>query len=135
MIAWDDSMSTGLPNIDAQHKEIIGKYNELAEAMAEGKGADRRVAGELLDFLQFYSKWHFEREEECMEEYRCPAAAANKKAHAEFMAMFGQLYEQWWATSMDPRLVQATFERVGQWIVTHIQRVDSQLLACVREAG
>jgi hemerythrin len=25
MIAWDDSMTTGLPEIDAQHKEIVEK--------------------------------------------------------------------------------------------------------------
>lgn len=94
MITWDDSMSTGLPNIDAQHKEIIEKYNELDEALAQGSGRARTVAGELLDFLQFYSAWHFEREEKCMEEYKCPAAEANKQAHAEFTVIFGQLYEE-----------------------------------------
>jgi hemerythrin len=128
-------MSTGLPNIDAQHKEIIDKYNELAEALAQGGGIDRIVAGELLDFLQFYSAWHFEREEKCMEEYKCPAAEANKQAHAEFMVIFGQLYEEWWSTTMDPALVQETFTKVGEWIENHILRVDAQLLPCVREAG
>lgn len=135
MIAWDDSMSTGLPNIDAQHKEIIEKYNELAEALAQGGGVARSVAGELLDFLQFYSAWHFEREEKCMEEYKCPAAEANKQAHAEFMVIFGELYEEWWSTTMDLELMQETFTKVGEWIKNHIQRVDAQLLLCVREAG
>ena len=135
MITWDDSMSTGLPNIDAQHKEIIEKYNELAEALAQGSAAARSVAGELLDFLQFYAAWHFEGEEKCMEEYKCPVAKANRQAHAEFLVMFGRLYEEWWSATMDPELVQETFTKVGEWIVNHIQRVDTQLLPCVREAG
>jgi hemerythrin len=36
MIIWDDSMTTGLPEIDAQHKEIIEKFNEFSEAVASG---------------------------------------------------------------------------------------------------
>lgn len=64
MITWDDSMTTGVPEIDAQHKELFEKMNEFAEALACGKG--RAETGEMLDFLQFYAQWHFQREETCM---------------------------------------------------------------------
>jgi hemerythrin len=89
----------------------------------------------LLDFLQFYSAWHFEREEQCMEEYQCPVAEMNKVAHAEFIEMFERFYEEWWADSMDMELVQQTFRGVGIWIQNHIQRTDTQLLFCVKEAA
>jgi len=133
MLTWDDAMSTGLPQIDAQHKEIIEKYNELSAALAHGSGMERVAAGELLDFLQFYSKWHFEREEQCMEEYQCPVAAANKEAHAEFIALFGSFYERWQESSMDPALVQQTYAELGRWIASHIMSVDSALLPCVKQ--
>jgi hemerythrin len=133
MLTWDDSMSTGLPQIDAQHKEIIEKYNELSAALTHGSGAGRVAAGELLDFLQFYSVWHFEREERCMEEYRCPAAELNKQAHAQFIEMFGSFYERWQESSMDPELVQTTYAELGRWIASHIMSVDTALLPCVKQ--
>lgn len=133
MLSWDDSMSTGLDQIDAQHREIIERYNELSAALTRGSGADRLAAGELLDFLQFYSVWHFEREEQCMEAYRCPAAHVNKEAHAEFITLFGDFYERWQQSSMDPALVQETYAELGRWIASHIMSVDTALLPCVRQ--
>ena len=127
-------MSTGVPTIDAQHKEIIEKYNELAEALKHGKRGDalrdRRTAG-FSPVL--YSAWHFEREEHCMEEYQCPVAAMNKQAHAEFIEMFARFYEEWWADLMDMELAQQTFRGVGIWIENHILRTDTQLRQCVKE--
>jgi hemerythrin len=132
MITWDDSMTTGLPEIDEQHKEIIKKFNEFSEAMSSQQGRD--VAGDILDFLQFYAVWHFEREEKCMEQYKCPAAKANKQAHAEFIDKFGQFYEQWQESTMDSDLMRETYLKLAEWIKNHIQRVDTQLYPCVKKA-
>jgi hemerythrin len=131
MITWDDSMTTGLSNLDAQHREIIGKLNELSEALAGGQ--DRaRVAGEILDFLQFYAAWHFEREEALMEQYQCPIAETNKKEHVKFVERFGQFYEQWQTASMDLELVNKTHAELANWIANHILQVDTQLYAYVK---
>ena len=91
------------------------------------------MAGDILDFLQFYAVWHFEREDKCMEQYKCPAAEANKQAHAEFIDKFGQFYEQWQESVMDWELVQQTYVELGDWIENHIRRVDAQLLPCVKK--
>lgn len=129
MITWDDSMSTGLPEIDSQHKMIIEKFNELSTAIEERRG--RSAAGPILDFLQFYAVWHFGREEKCMEQYQCPAAAANKRGHAEFLEKFGQLYEQYQEVGIDSQLVQTTYGELADWINHHIRQVDAQLYPCV----
>jgi hemerythrin len=132
MITWDNSMATGLSDLDAQHREIIKKFNEFSEALWCPNGMDRQVAGEVLDFLQFYALWHFEREEKCMERYHCPAAAVNKHAHAEFIKKFGGFYEQWQAGGMDLKLVRETYLELEKWIVTHIRQVDTELYPCVK---
>jgi hemerythrin len=131
MITWDDSMSTGLPDIDAQHKEIIEKFNQFSEAISGRKGT--RVAGDILDFLQFYAVWHFEREEKCMEQYQCPVAETNKQAHAEFVAKFGSFYEQWQNSTMDSELAHRTFWELGDWIENHIRGVYTQLRLCIKK--
>jgi len=133
MIAWDESMTTGLPEIDSQHKEILDKFNELSEAIARGKG--REVAGSVLDFLQFYALWHFEREEQRMEQFHCPAAEANKRAHAEFAARFGRFYEQYQVEGIDADLVRETYTELAKWIVHHIQQVDTQLYPYAKKAS
>ncbi len=131
MITWDDTMRTGLSDLDAQHKMIIKKFNQFSEAMS---GSDaREVAGGILDFLQFYAVWHFEREEKYMEQYKCPAAQANKQAHAEFLDKFGRFYEQWLTSNMDLDLVDETYLELGKWVKNHILGVDVQLLPYVKK--
>jgi hemerythrin len=129
MITWDESMSTGVALIDAQHKMLFQKFNEFSDAISQNKA--REAAAETLDFLQFYATWHFGREEKCMDEYRCPVAAQNKQAHAEFLATFNGFYEQWQAGTINPDLVSKTHQELEKWLVNHVARTDTQLRPCV----
>jgi hemerythrin len=135
MITWDDSMLTGLPDIDAQHKEIIAKFNEFSRAIGFSHGEGRETAGNVLDFLQFYAAWHFEREEACMAQYNCPVAEFNKRAHAQFVEKFGRFYRQWQEGNMDSNLMRKTFEELALWIENHIRKTDTQLRPCIEAAG
>jgi hemerythrin len=129
MIIWDESMSTGVALIDAQHKMLFQKFNEFSETIS--KNTSREAAAEMLDFLQFYATWHFGREEKCMAEYSCPVAAQNKQAHAEFLSTFSGFYEQWQTGTMSPGLVSKTYQELESWLVNHVARTDTQLRPCV----
>ena len=130
MIVWDDSMSTGVPRIDAQHKMLFQKFNEFSDAISQA--TSQEAAGETLDFLQFYATWHFGQEENCMNEYKCPVAAVNKQAHAEFIRTFGKFYTEWQTGIMTPKLVNETYKELEKWLVQHVARVDTQLRPCVK---
>jgi hemerythrin len=131
MIIWDEAtMSTGVEMVDTQHKMLFQKFNEFSEAITGSMA--RQTAGEVLDFLQFYANWHFGQEENCMNEHRCPVAAENKKAHAEFLRTFGQFYTEWQTGNMTPELAKKTYLKLEKWLVKHVARVDSQLRSCVR---
>ncbi len=129
MYTWDVSMATGVEEIDAQHKELLERLNQFAEALSNHHG--REETGNMLDFLQFYAQWHFEREERCMEHYQCPVAAANKSAHQEFIKRFDRLYQWYQKSDVDPRLVSETFHELQVWVFRHIKGVDTQLRPCV----
>jgi hemerythrin len=129
MIIWDKSLSTGIPNIDEQHQELISNFNKLKNSIQDGKW--REETGELLDFLQFYAKWHFEREEELMDKYNCPVAEANKQGHQFFIDRFGQLYEQYQESDTNIEVMMNTFEELSSWIVQHIVNIDAKLHDCV----
>jgi hemerythrin len=132
MIIWDESMSTGVSLLDAQHKMLFQKFNEFSETLS--KPVARENTGEMLDFLQFYVAWHFGREEKCMDEYKCPVADHNKQAHAEFVSKFKQFYTHWQEGTIDADLVRQTHEELETWLVNHVKRIDTQLGACVKHA-
>jgi hemerythrin len=132
MIIWDENtMSTGIPEIDAQHKKLFEKFNEFSEAIASKKSME--AAGNILDFLQFYTTWHFGQEEDCMNKYKCPIADQNKKAHAEFLKKFGRFYTEWQIGNKTSKLVAKTYTELEQWLLHHVAKTDTQLRSCVKK--
>lgn len=128
MITWDETLSTGDERVDMQHKELVEKFNELSAIFAGTSNARiRMAAGELLDFLLFYAKWHFEQEEIIMAEIHCPAAELNIKEHRDFLKQFGDFYYQWQTTNMDIGLARRSYTAMENWVVHHIIHVDSAL--------
>ena len=132
-VEWSESLATGVPEVDEQHKELIRQLNLLNDAMSEGKGKEK--IGGMLQFFLDYSKRHFKKEEECMQQYRCPAAEINKAAHAQFLVSFSGLQSRFQAEGASEGLVLELRQRVSEWLVRHIQGVDSQLGKAVQEAG
>ncbi len=132
MITWDEkTMSTGISEIDAQHIKLFQKFNEFSAAIASKKSLE--AAGDILDFLQFYAKWHFEQEEDCMNKYKCPIADQNKKAHAEFLKRFDRFYTEWQIGNMTSKLAEKTYNELELWLVNHVARTDTQLRPCVKK--
>jgi hemerythrin len=129
MITWTESMSTGVALLDAQHKMLFQKFNEFSDAISGGVSA-QDAAAEILDFLQFYASWHFGREEQCMDEYKCPVAAHNKQAHAEFMVTFNSFYRQWQDKTINSELVKKTHHELETWLINHVSGTDTQLQRC-----
>lgn len=127
-IIWNDAMDTGVTEIDAQHRELITQFNALVAAIEQGKG--REETGEILDFLQFYAEWHFSREERCMAERQCPIAETNHRAHGAFLRTFKRLYDLYYQSNVDPRLISETLKELETWIITHIIKIDTQLRFC-----
>lgn len=127
-IIWNDAMDTGVAEIDAQHRELITQFNALVAAIEQGKG--REETGEILDFLQFYAEWHFSREERCMAERQCPIAETNHRAHGAFLRTFKRLYDLYYQSNVDPRLISETLKELETWIITHIIKIDTQLRFC-----
>jgi hemerythrin len=127
MLHWQAGMSTGVPELDYHHRQIIDRFNDFSACMSLGESERLAEAGRILDFLQFYAQWHFKREEAYMEKYGCPAREENRRAHADFLKRFSAFYEEWQTRGMDPALVNDTFTTLMEWILNHIQGVDTVL--------
>jgi hemerythrin len=125
-IKWDyEKMTTGLPEINEQHKEWIRRFNEFDNAVVNRKGQD--VLQSAIRFFAQYTETHFAREEACMTQYHCPAEAANRVAHDGFRAKLSEIkdwVEQEGATMVEVMALELALE---EWLVNHICTIDVQL--------
>lgn len=122
---WSDALNTGLPAIDIQHKELFAAFNDLADAIEQGKGAS--AIKKLLAFLKYYAEWHFAREEKCADACKCPFADANKNAHQRFVEMFGGLHAQYRESHASEEVARQVHQELSDWIVNHVLKVDRQI--------
>jgi hemerythrin len=131
---WNDTlMSTGVPEIDAQHKELIKRLNELFERMQRGDGV--QTISSVLDFVGNYATRHFAHEEECMNRMHCPAAIANKQAHAAFLTTFTTLRRRFDLEGPSALLAIETQKQLTTWLTGHICKVDTQMKTCVKNGA
>lgn len=128
MLQWKDSYSTGVQKIDDQHQKLFKMVNEFEELVRTKKAADRFE--DALKFLGNYVTVHFSCEEGCMTQMKCPAAAQNKKAHAEFLEVFQSFVKKFKAKGYSDSLANELLHTVQQWLIQHICGVDSRLNAC-----
>ena len=63
LIAWNDSYSVKVKQMDEQHKKLVEMINQLHDAMKVGQG--KQVVGDVLNALVSYTKTHFASEEGC----------------------------------------------------------------------
>ena len=126
---WTEALSTGEPTIDEHHKKLIESINNLLDAMSTGKGKDH--IEEILTDMAEYVNMHFGYEEDCMEKYHCPVAAANKNAHDKFVETFDRFWEEFRHTGPSSALAMKVKKELGDWLVNHIAGIDTKLSTCI----
>lgn len=129
--AWDDSLSTGVPMIDAHHKELIVAINDLAAAIEHGQGST--AIKKLIMFLKYYAEWHFDHEEKCAAKHKCPMAETNQRAHQAFIQTFGNLHEQYRQSDASEAVARQIYEELSRWLVSHIMSIDTEIGRCIKQ--
>ncbi len=127
---WSDSLSTGVPMIDSQHKELIAATNEIGEAIDRGNGSN--AIKKLLVFLKFYAEWHFGNEETCAAKHSCPMAGVNQEAHKKFINTFGKLHDEYRQSDASEDVAIKIYNELCDWLVSHILTIDTQIGDCIK---
>ncbi len=124
-LEFNESIMTGDEIIDTQHKYLIELINEIADVVNAGTGETH--LGEILPTLQYFTEWHFGREEECMHARNCPFADTNKKAHGVFLAIIDEFVEQFRAEGGSNELALTIHTKLIDWFVNHIKTIDARI--------
>jgi hemerythrin len=130
-LAWPADFATGVPEIDAQHRELLEHVARLRDVMEK----DPPAVGRALDFLGDYAVGHFEAEERLMEHHAYPDAQVHREAHAAFVRAFGRLRFDY---DLDG-LTEGLSELIGGWVIDwlkhHTLEMDQALGRFILASG
>jgi len=137
MVNWTEKFATGSSVIDQHHRMLINNINHLETMLTDTNPtrAEAEFLIHLVDYLESYADSHFKFEEDCMERYRCPAHAQNKRAHEQFMEFFQEFKQCCRAEGFHPDLLRRLHQKLSSWIQEHILSVDIQLRPCIKGGG
>jgi hemerythrin len=122
MIAWKPTLSVGIEEIDAQHRELFRRADKFLESIGK---ASRQDVGILLSYLRLYAVAHFGAEEAWMREVNYPAYEAHKLEHDAFVKDILTLsdeHEKRGGPGLEPMRVAT---QLTKWLETHVSGTDT----------
>ncbi len=122
---WTPNLTVGVATIDDQHKTLFEKADALFEAGKNRKSAE--YIGELLEFLDTYTKQHFGDEERYMLSIRYPDYEFQKKAHADFLSRLAKLKEEYSKSGGNILVILEANQMMINWLTQHISGMDKKI--------
>jgi len=129
-LKWTDALKTGVEEIDEQHMILVHTLNDAAEKLAHEATAE--TLGQITQDLLSYALYHFETEEELMQEYGYREAEGegmqrHLDQHRSFSSKVVEIRE-----GIKTGNLIAPGDLIGflnSWLVNHIQNTDQALAA------
>lgn len=124
MIAWTPSLSVGVEEIDAQHKELFRRADAFLTGLETRSRQDVAV---LLSYLRRYAVMHFGEEESWMRESGYPAYREHKAQHDKFLRDLEALtveHARRGRPGLEPMRVASW---LGRWLMEHVSSSDVRL--------
>jgi len=119
LIEWDEAMSVGVEELDAQHKTLIDLINQTYEAIER---QDESQLPRLVDEMAAYGETHFASEERFMRETGFADLEAHKFHHAKFRSTVDDFRR-----SLESRTdLTRIFVFLSRWLAAHIMDEDKR---------
>lgn len=119
---WNDRLELGAPEMDNEHKILIGKINFLVTVLEqqyvkENKSALLQAFEDLAD----YTIEHFSDEEKFMESIGYPQLSSHKKIHKHLLDQVAAFGEELKRGHLDD---EKLISFLRNWLISHIMGVD-----------
>ena len=122
IIPWDDSLNTGIPWIDEQHKQMLKHIETMLNALMKKKCSN--TINHLILFLNEYVHSHFNAEQNFMLRYNYPNYLIHTMQHKEFFNKFKQMEEKYAQQGASRDLALEIEKELWEWYKTHICKMD-----------
>lgn len=135
LFVWDPQFSTGLPELDEQHRSLIDVFNRLHDTLfhATARPGERDAAlRRAFDRLVNYARAQFTAEENLMREVGIDERHQHKhrRQHEQFII---NLREMWSARDAQADLHGRLMGFLVSWIGLHVLGVDPSMARQVRQ--
>lgn len=127
-IEWDDSISVLIPEIDEQHKKLIGWINQLDEAI--NSVTETRVINKLFNNLLNYVLEHFSAEENFMKSFNFEGYEEHIAEHESFV---DRLVEIRTSFELGDALSTDILSFLTGWLLSHIKVTDQKYSVVIRK--
>ena len=119
-ITFDDNLITGNKTIDSQHQELIDRIRQFVAACESGDSKIKAI--KMLDYLDEYTNFHFQEEEDLQKKVSYPELAAHHAKHEEFKKSIQELYDYLNENEgPDDQFIEQVKRNVVDWLVQHIK--------------
>ncbi|CAB1370188.1 bacteriohemerythrin [Denitratisoma oestradiolicum] len=116
---WDNSLTTGLPVLDAQHQAIFRCFEQLRDASAQRRML--RVAHALTQ-LETYVREHFADEEKVLAAQGFPGLKEHAAEHRQFAGQLVLFRRRFLARDISEELSQF----LADWLENHVRIADME---------
>lgn len=124
-IEWTPNLTVGVASIDDEHKKLFEMADQLFEAGRNNK--TKEFISEMLDFLDKYTKKHFQSEETYMKSISYPGFDDQKKKHTDFIASLAKLKADFVASGGNILVILNANQMVVDWLLKHISIEDKKI--------
>ncbi len=126
---WKDRYCIGVDRIDQQHKELFNRVYEFINVTNESTDWKDRVekVKETINFMKEYVVYHFNDEEDLMEEINYPEIEAHIRIHKKFKAGINNYVDKLKSGDFDEETVQEFGGKIMTWLIFHVGHADQKI--------
>ena len=125
---WKEEYRIGNEKIDAQHKELFFKVEDLlAMALTGDEETNRQECLELLDFLISYTIFHFDSEEELQKELNYVSYPQHARMHSEFKNTV-RAYQEEVEKDFSKETLKKLTGTLMTWLTMHVCGCDKKIM-------
>ncbi len=119
---WKESYKLGVEKIDAQHKKLFEKADELIREIEGEKRPE--IYKEIIDFLQAYVIFHFNDEEDYLKSLGYKDIENHKKHHRELTEAVGKYSIKLQESDYAYDVVKHLAGMISSWLIYHVVEED-----------
>lgn len=127
---WTERYRLGIPEIDAQHFELVKRINNLVIAFRNEKS--KQDIHEILSFLEEYVVFHFNDEEALMRKHGYLGLDNHCNIHRKYTENVSALIHDLNSQPVTPALMVAVNRLLVEWLSTHIDEEDRAFAESIR---
>jgi len=128
-INYDDSLLTGIRDIDIQHKLLFDAINSLEDLEEKESTEDLWF---VVCNIEEYASVHFKTEEEYMFKFRYPETDEHVDQHREFLEKYNVIKQEYEEKGLTKEYFQNLKNFLKEWIIEHYSNVDLKMAMFIR---